>query len=164
MLFDKSALSPYVRFGCLSVRYLLWKAKWLAKSNPAVEKVVKQLSQKLLDREFYFVVAAQVGGNKEGVERGGGGGQVRRESEEKGRVKGRGEGEGGMDLICMYMYMYMYIVHTSCNCHSCVFPRYQTTTVLRTIPSAFSCRGNMTPPSSPDGARVVLATPGSTQR
>jgi cryptochrome len=60
MLFDKSALSPYVRFGCLSVRYLLWKAKWLAKSNPAVEKVVKQLSQKLLDREFYFVVAAQI--------------------------------------------------------------------------------------------------------
>ena len=64
MLFDKSALSPYVRFGCLSVRYLLWKAKWLAKSNPAVEKVVKQLTQKLLDREFYFVVAAQVGGKR----------------------------------------------------------------------------------------------------
>ena len=64
-MFDKSALSPYVRFGCLSVRYLLWKAKWLAKSNPAVEKVVKQLTQKLLDREFYFVVAAQVSGIRE---------------------------------------------------------------------------------------------------
>lgn len=60
MLFDKSALSPYVRFGCLSVRYFLWKAKWLAKSNPAITHVVKQLSQKLLDRDFYFMVAAQV--------------------------------------------------------------------------------------------------------
>lgn len=60
MLFDKSALSPYIRFGCLSVRYFLWKAKWLATKNPAIQTVVKQLSQKLLDREFYFVMAKQV--------------------------------------------------------------------------------------------------------
>ena len=68
MLFDKSALSPYIRFGCLSVRYLLWKTEWLARSNPAIEKVVKQLTQKLLDREFYFVVAAQVRGREGGGE------------------------------------------------------------------------------------------------
>jgi cryptochrome len=60
MLFDKSALSPYVRFGCLSVRQFIWKAKWIAMSNPAAETVVKTLSRKLLDREFYFIMASQV--------------------------------------------------------------------------------------------------------
>ncbi|CAI8045818.1 Cryptochrome-2 [Geodia barretti] len=60
MLFDKSALSPYVRFGCLSVRYFLWKTRAISSSNPAVESVVRQLTQKLLNREFYFVVASQV--------------------------------------------------------------------------------------------------------
>ena len=60
VLFDKSALSPYVRFGCLSVRHFLWRTKMIAKTNPAVEKVSKQLMQKLLNREFYFVVASQV--------------------------------------------------------------------------------------------------------
>lgn len=71
MLFDKSALSPYVRFGCLSVRYFLWKTKWLARSNPTLDVVVKQLTHKLLDREFYFIVAAQV---SEGE---GGGGNIK---------------------------------------------------------------------------------------
>ena len=60
MLFDKSALSPYIRFGCLSVRYFLWKTRAISKNSPAVENVVRQLTQKLLDREFYFVVASQV--------------------------------------------------------------------------------------------------------
>ena len=60
MLFDKSSLSPYVRFGCLSVRYILWKVKWLSKGNPHMEHVVRQLTRKLLDREFYFVIAGQV--------------------------------------------------------------------------------------------------------
>ena len=60
MLFDKSSLSPYVRFGCLSVRYFLWKVKWLSKGNSHMERVVRQLARKLLDREFYFVIAGQV--------------------------------------------------------------------------------------------------------
>jgi len=60
LLFDKTSLSPYVRFGCLSVRYFLWKVKWCAKSNPALEHLVKEVTSKLLQREFYFTVAAQV--------------------------------------------------------------------------------------------------------
>ena len=72
-LFDKSSLSPYVRFGCLSVRYFLWKVKWLSKSNPAMERVVKELTTKLLEREFYFIVAAQVREQRQrGEERKGG--------------------------------------------------------------------------------------------
>jgi len=60
LLFDKTSLSPYVRFGCLSVRYFLWKVKWCAKSNPALEHLVKEVTSKLLQREFYFTVEAQV--------------------------------------------------------------------------------------------------------
>ena len=60
ILFDKSALSPYIRFGCLSVRHFLSKVNFMAKSNSAMEKVVRQLSHKLLEREFYFVFASQV--------------------------------------------------------------------------------------------------------
>ncbi len=60
MLFDKTSLSPYIRFGCLSVRYFLAKVKLFASSDPAIETVVKDLREKLLQREFYFTTAAVV--------------------------------------------------------------------------------------------------------
>ena len=59
-LFDKSSLSPYIRFGCLSVRYFLWNVKCYAKSNPKLECFVKEVVSKLLQREFFLIVAAQV--------------------------------------------------------------------------------------------------------
>lgn len=60
MLFDKSALSPYIRFGCLSVRYFLFEVKKLANKDAAVEPLLKDLTGKLLQREFYCTVAKQV--------------------------------------------------------------------------------------------------------
>ncbi len=60
MLFDKTSLSPYVRFGCLSVRFFLAKVKQYASSNPAIEVVVKDLFSKLLQREFFITVASLV--------------------------------------------------------------------------------------------------------
>ena len=77
-LFDKSSLSPYIRFGCLSVRYFLWNVKCYAKSNPKLECLMKKVVSKLLQREFFLIVAAQVRGRemrrKEGGRDGGGGG------------------------------------------------------------------------------------------
>ena len=64
-LFDKSSLSPYIRFGCLSVRYFLWNLKCYAKSNPKLECLLKEIVSKLLQREFFLIVAAQVRGGKE---------------------------------------------------------------------------------------------------
>lgn len=60
MLFDKTSLSPYIRFGCLSVRFFLAKVRLFAVSNPAIEVVVKDVLHKLLQREFYFTVASVV--------------------------------------------------------------------------------------------------------
>ena len=60
MLFDKSALSPYIRFGCLSVRYFLCEVKKLANKDPIFEPLLKDVTGKLLQREFYFTVAKQV--------------------------------------------------------------------------------------------------------
>ena len=60
MLFDKSALSPYIRFGCLSVRYFLFEVKKLANKDTAVEPLLKDVTGKLLQREFYCTVAKQV--------------------------------------------------------------------------------------------------------
>eukprot|EP00731_Ephydatia_muelleri_P029725 Em0021g248a len=59
-LFDKSAMSPYIKYGCLSVRYFLWTVKWLAKNNPTLEVLAKDVYSKLLLREFYFTVALQI--------------------------------------------------------------------------------------------------------
>ena len=78
MLFDKSSLSPYIRFGCLSVRFLLQKVKWYSQSRPSMEKVAKELTFKLLQREFFFIVSAQV-----------------REREREGEGEGGREGGGG---------------------------------------------------------------------
>ena len=64
-LFDKSSLSPYIRFGCLSVRYFLWNLKCYAKSNPKLECLLKEVVSKLLQREFFLIVASQVRGGKE---------------------------------------------------------------------------------------------------
>ena len=82
-LFDKSSLSPYIRFGCLSVRYFLWNVKCYAKSNPKLECLVKEVVSKLLQREFFLIVAAQVRGREMRGKEGGWG-------------EGKGdEGEGG---------------------------------------------------------------------
>ena len=74
-LFDKSSLSPYIRFGCLSVRYFLWNVKCYAKSNPKLECLAKEVVSKLLQREFFLIVGAQVRG-RETRREGGGGGDV----------------------------------------------------------------------------------------
>ena len=60
MLFDKSSLSPYIRFGCLSVRYFLFEVKKLASKDPTIEPLLKDVTGKLLQREFYCTVAKQV--------------------------------------------------------------------------------------------------------
>lgn len=60
MLFDKSSLSPYIRFGCLSVRKFLWYLRDLKNNNPKADKLYKELFSKLLQREFYFLVSSQV--------------------------------------------------------------------------------------------------------
>jgi deoxyribodipyrimidine photolyase len=60
MLFDKSSLSPYIRFGCLSVRYFLFEVKKLASKDPMMEPLLKDVTGKLLQREFYCTVAKQV--------------------------------------------------------------------------------------------------------
>ena len=60
MLFDKSSLSPYIRFGCLSVRYFLSEVRKLASKDPSMEPLLKDVTGKLLQREFYFTVAKQV--------------------------------------------------------------------------------------------------------
>ena len=60
MLFDKTSLSPYIRFGCLSVRYFWQYVHDLSSVNKEMEKVMKDVISKLLQREFYFTVASQV--------------------------------------------------------------------------------------------------------
>ena len=60
MLFDKTSLSPYIRFGCLSVRFFLYEVKKLASKDSAMEPLLKDVTGKLLQREFYFTVAKQV--------------------------------------------------------------------------------------------------------
>ena len=63
LLFDKTSLSPYIRFGCLSVRYFLSELKRLAGKDSSMEALVKDVTGKLLQREFYFTVAKQVNKN-----------------------------------------------------------------------------------------------------
>ena len=60
VLFDKSSLSPYIRFGCLSVRHFLYHVKQLASKDSSAEALLKDVTGKLLQREFYFTVAKQV--------------------------------------------------------------------------------------------------------
>ncbi|XP_064397582.1 cryptochrome-2-like isoform X3 [Halichondria panicea] len=59
-LLDKSSLSPYIRFGCLSVRYLFWKVKELVSEDSSLEEFQKSFISGLLTREFFFTVASQV--------------------------------------------------------------------------------------------------------
>ena len=59
-LLDKKALSPYIRFGCLSIRQLFWKLKDLTVNDPDLQEFWKRSVSKLLNREFYFTVATQV--------------------------------------------------------------------------------------------------------
>ena len=59
-LFDKSSLSPYIRFGCLSVRRF-WRYIWdEAHSDNTLQRLAHEVSSKLLQREFFIVVATQV--------------------------------------------------------------------------------------------------------
>ena len=97
-LIHPTALSPYIRFGCLSVRYFLLKMREMLRADASYEPLFKEVTSKLLQREFYFTVLAQVreGGGREGKEGGEGreGGREGREGRREGR-EGRGEREGG---------------------------------------------------------------------
>lgn len=59
-LFDKSSLSPYVRFGCLSVRYFWHYIKEQYNKDRSLSQLYQDVTSKLLQREFYFLVASQV--------------------------------------------------------------------------------------------------------
>lgn len=59
-LFDKSSLSPYVRFGCLSVRHFWHYVRQLASTDKSKMTLIQEVSSKLLQREFYFLVSSQV--------------------------------------------------------------------------------------------------------
>lgn len=59
-LFDKTSLSPYVRFGCLSVRYFWYHVRELAAKDKTKIAFAQEVSSKLLQREFYFIVSSQV--------------------------------------------------------------------------------------------------------
>ena len=59
-LFDKTSLSPYVRFGCLSVRHFWHYVRKLAATDKSKLMLVQDVSSKLLQREFYFLVSSQV--------------------------------------------------------------------------------------------------------
>nr|CZT32451.1 Crypto2_SubDo [Suberites domuncula] len=59
-LLDKSSLSPYIRFGCLSVRYFFWTIKDLVADDEKMEEFWKKFASGILSREFFFTVASQV--------------------------------------------------------------------------------------------------------
>ena len=59
-LFDNTALSPYIRFGCMSVRYFFWAIREIAAMDPNYENLSREVMSKLLQREFYFVMALEV--------------------------------------------------------------------------------------------------------
>ncbi len=59
-LLDKTSLSPYIRFGCLSVRYLFWKVKELVYEDSSLEEFQRSFISGILTREFFFTVASQV--------------------------------------------------------------------------------------------------------
>ena len=59
-LFDKSSLSPYIRFGCLSIRYFWHYVKDRHMNDNSLLQLYQQVISKLLQREFYFLVAYQV--------------------------------------------------------------------------------------------------------
>lgn len=60
MLLDQSSLSPYIRFGCLSVRHLWYYLHKLSSQDKVYETLRKEVVAKLLQREFYLIVASQV--------------------------------------------------------------------------------------------------------
>ena len=60
MLFDKTSLSPYIRFGCLSVRHFWYYVQNLSSKDKRLETLRKDVVAKLLQREFYFIVSSQV--------------------------------------------------------------------------------------------------------
>ena len=60
MLLDKTSVSPYIRFGCLSVRRMWDYLCKLALVDNQYETLRKEVIAKLLQREFYFIVASQV--------------------------------------------------------------------------------------------------------
>ena len=60
MLLDQSSLSPYIRFGCLSVRHMWHYIHNLSVTNSKYNNLRKDVAAKLLQREFYFIVASQV--------------------------------------------------------------------------------------------------------
>lgn len=59
-LLDKSALSPYVKFGCISVRRFWYNVKHESTKNKKYYALVNQITNKLLHREFFITAALQV--------------------------------------------------------------------------------------------------------
>ena len=60
ILFDKTSLSPYIRFGCVSVRRL-WRYIWdEAHKDETLQPLARELSEKLLQRDFYILVSTQI--------------------------------------------------------------------------------------------------------
>lgn len=60
MLLDQTSLSPYIRFGCLSVRHLWYYIHKLSSQDKTYEMLRKEVVAKLLQREFYLIVSSQV--------------------------------------------------------------------------------------------------------
>ena len=57
-LTSKDALSPYIRFGCLSVRLLYSEVKQFASTSSRGRTFLKKITNNLLLREFAFVVGS----------------------------------------------------------------------------------------------------------
>ena len=57
-LTSKDALSPYIRFGCLSVRLLYSKVKQFASTSSSGQVFFKQLANNFLLREFAYVIGS----------------------------------------------------------------------------------------------------------
>ena len=57
-LTSKDALSPYIRFGCLSVRLLYSEVKQFASTSSRGQALFKKICNNLLMREFAFVIGS----------------------------------------------------------------------------------------------------------
>ena len=57
-LTSKDALSPYIRFGCLSVRLLYSKVKQFASTSSRGQALFKQVTNNLFLREFAYVIGS----------------------------------------------------------------------------------------------------------
>ena len=59
-LMSKEALSPYIRFGCLSVRQFFGQLKHYSSTSTKGQQLFEQLTKNLLLREFSYLVGSSV--------------------------------------------------------------------------------------------------------